>query len=286
MEVYINMNNSKINNPNDMYKLFRTKFRKELNKLDLLRGFFLPIMLVIPSFLFSIFEFCNFHHFVLFVILYFHQIIMNQVYSKFIINKTIKEKSEKIIKEILKNNMLELNYNTISILQLNTENLYNPFFQKKVFSSSFNYLIGLVTGVFSTVIASIIKSEITTSDFYKNLKNLIIAFFNLAFLIINLFYCLYCYFLLVQCIFGNNVFKNIYIETLNDINFKLKLEEYNKNNEEKVKKSENNVNKIKVKINFKKRKKIDNDRILNNSIKQKISYFYYQKQNRLNNKIR
>lgn len=277
------MNISKINNPNDMYKLFRTKFCKELNKLDLLRGFSLPIMLIIPSFLFSLFIFFNFHHFFLFVILYFHQIIMNQVYSKFIINKTIKEKAEKIIKEILKNNMLELNYNTISILQLNTENLYNPFFQKKILSSAFNYLIGLVTGIFSTVIASIIKDEIKTSDFYKNLGNLIIIFFNLAFFIINFFYCL---FLLVQCIFINNVLKKIYIETLNDINFKLKLEEYNKNNKENVKKSENNVNKIKVKINFKKRKKIDNDKILNNPIKQKISYFYYQKQNRLNNKIR
>ena len=281
MGVYINMNISKINNPNDMYNLFRTKFCKELNKQSLLTRFFFTIMLFIPYILFFLFVIFNCHHFFLFVILYIYQILMDRVYSKLITNNTIKEKAEKIIKEILKNNMLELNYNTISILQLNTENFYNPFSQKKVFSSPFNYLFGLVTGIFSTVIATIIKDEIKTNDFYINLENLIIVFFNLAFLIINAFICLF-FLAHLQYFSEKNFLKSIYIETLNDINFKLKLEEYNNKNEEKVKKSENNVNKIIVKINFK--RIIDSDRTLNNPIKKKISYFYYQQHNRLNNK--
>lgn len=290
MEDYINMNNNKINSPNDIYKLFRTKFCKKLNKLDFLRGFFLPIMLSIPSLLFGLFVIYNYHHFFLFIILYIFQVIMDIVYSKIIINKKIKEKAEKTIKETLKNNMLEFNYNTISILQSNIDNLYNPFFKNITFFSYgkevLKYLIGLVMGIISSAIIPIIQDEIKTRIFYGNLEKHIIDFFNLSFLIINLFYCLYCCYLLVQCIFGNNILKNIYVETLNDISFKLKLEEYNKNDKEKVKKSENNVNKIKVKINYKKRKKIDNDRTLNTPIKQKISYSYYQKQNRLNNKNR
>lgn len=284
------MNNNKINSPNDIYKLFGTKFCKKLNKLDFLRGFFLPIMLSIPSLLFGLFVIYNYHHFFLFIILYIFQVIMDIVYSKIIINKKIKEKAEKTIKETLKNNMLEFNYNTISILQSNIDNLYNPFFKNITFFSYgkevLKYLIGLVMGIISSAIIPIIQDEIKTRIFYGNLEKHIIDFFNLSFLIINLFYCLYCCYLLVQCIFGTNILKNIYVETLNDISFKLKLEEYNKNNKEKVKKSENNVNKIKVKINYKKRKKIDNDRTLNTPIKQKISYSYYQKQNRLNNKNR
>lgn len=290
MEDYINMNNNKINSPNDIYKLFRTEFCKKLIILEKLSGFCLLIILIVPAVLLYFFESKKYHNFFLFTILFILQFVIEIVFNIITNNKKIKEKAEKTIIEIFKENIIELNYNTISLIQYKTEQLYNPFFLKKElflsYKGTFNYLIGLITGIFSTIIASIIKDEVYTKNFYKNLETLIITFSNLSFFIINIFFCFYCIYSVIVSFLANPFLKKIYTETLNDISFKLKLEEYNKINEEKVKKPENNLNKIKVKINFKKRKKIDNDSTLNNPIKQKISYFYYQKQNRLNNKNR
>ena len=45
MEVYINMNNSKINNPNDMYKLFKKNFIKVLD----IKEYFMAVIIVIKN---------------------------------------------------------------------------------------------------------------------------------------------------------------------------------------------------------------------------------------------
>ena len=290
MEVYINMNNSKINNPNDMYKLFKKNFIKVLD----IKEYFMAVIIVIVLFSASIlyYYFTKNHNkeYIFFIILVILHIIIEINVTVFTNNKKIKEKSEKIIKEVLQNNFVQINYKTITLLQSNSEIFnYKNFFKKPIFlifKQIFSFFIAILIGIFSAIVTNIIKYEIYKNDFYSNLQDAIYFILNILFLIINFIYIIYFFYLLVLCINGNLFFKKIYTETLNDINFKLKLEEYNKNNEENVKKSENNVNKIKVKINFKKIKKIDNDKILNNPIKQKISYFYYQKQNRLNNKIR